>query len=89
MRELVGISESHCEILYRITRYVLSVISMKVSNEYGDEVKVNLEDLDEIDKPYKVLETIDQWLLHKACVGHAKFGGYLLKKFEEEVCVSI
>ena len=89
MRELVGISESHCEILYHITRYVLSVISLKISMEHGDDVGVNLKDLDEIDKPHKVIETIDQWLVHKACVGHVKFGGFLLKKFEEEVRVSI
>ena len=89
MRELAGISESHCEILYCITRYVLSVISLKVSKEHGDVVRVNLEDLDENDKPSKVIKTIDQWLVHKACVGHVKFGGFFLKKFEEEVRVSI
>ena len=85
----MGISESHCEIMHHITHYVLSVISLKVSKEHGDEVRVNLEDLDEIEKPSKVIKTIDQWLLCKECVGHVKFGGSLLKKFEEEVYVSM
>ena len=89
MKELVGISESHCEIMYYITRHVLSVISLKVSKEHADRDGVNLKYVDESDKPSKVIETIDQWLLHKACVGHVKFGGSHLKKFEEEVCVSI
>ena len=89
MEELAGISESHCEIMYYITRHVLSVISLKVSKEYGVKARVNLEDLDESDKPSKVIETIDQWLVRKACVGHVKFGGFHLKKFEEEVRVSI
>ena len=89
MKELEGISESHCEIMHHITHHVLSVISLKVSKEHCDEAKVNLEDLDEIDKPSKVIETIDRWLEHKACVGHVTFGGFHLKKFEEEVRVSI
>ena len=89
MEELVGISESHCEIMHHITHHVLSVISLKVSKEHGDEVRVNLEDLDESDKPIKVMKIIEKWLAHKASVGHVKFGGSHLKKFEEEVRVSI
>ena len=89
MKELEGISENHCEIMHHITRHVLSIISLKVIKEHGDEARVNLEDLDEIDKPSKVIGIIEQWLLHEACVGHVKFGGLYLKKFDEEVRVSI
>ena len=87
MEELAGISESHCEILYHTTRYVLSIISLKVSKEHGDGNGVSLEDLDECDRLSKVVETIGQWLLKN--VGYVKFGGMQLKKFDEEVRVSI
>ena len=89
MEELTGISDNHCEILYLTTRYVLSIISLKVSKEHGDGNGVSLEDLDECDRLSKVVETIDQWLLNRASVGHVKFGGMQLKKFDEEVRVSI
>ena len=89
MEELAGISESHCEILYHITRHVLSIISLKVSKEHGDRDVVSLEDLDECDKPSKIVETIGQWLLNKSSVGYVKFGGMQLKNFDEEVRVSI
>ena len=87
MKKLIGISESHCEILYHITRYVLSIISLKVSKEYGDGYKINLEDLDECDRPSKIVETIHQWLLNN--VGYVGFDDMKLKKFDEEVHVSI
>ena len=87
MKKLTRISESHCEILYHITHYVLSIISLKVSKEHGDGYRVNLEDLDECDRPSKIVETIGQWLLNN--VGYEWFGGMKVKKFDEEVCVSI
>ena len=89
MEELTGISESHCEILYLTTRHVLSIISLKISKEHGDRDGVSPEDLDECDRLSKVAETIGQWLLNKASVGYVKFGGMQLKKFDEEVRVSI
>ena len=81
MEELAGISASHCEILHHITHHVLSIMSLEVSKEHGDP--------DEYDKPSKVVETIGQWLQSKAGVGHVKFGGFQLKKFDEEVFVSV
>ena len=89
MEELTGISESHCEILYHTTRHVLSIISLKISKEHGDGDGVSLEDLDECDRPSKIAETIGQWLLNKASIGYVKFGGMQLKKFDEEIRVSI
>ena len=88
VKEISGVSENHCEILFNITNHVLLIISHKVSKEHGDGVIVQLEDIDENDRPSKVVDEIGHWLLQKPVVGHVMFGGAQFKKFEEEVNVS-
>ena len=77
-------TESHCEVLGYIINHVLSVMSVKVKRDNGD---VYLADKDAILK--RIVDMIDSWLHQKTVIGHMKFGGLRLKKFEEEVRVRI
>ena len=84
---LTGTSENQCQILHHLIDYVLFVISEKFKKQHGDEATVCLEKLDENDWPAKTIELIGQWL--QKVIGHVKFGGARLKKFGDEVHVSL
>ena len=81
-------TESHCEVLGHIIKHVLSVISVKVNRDCSDE-DVNLADADYKASLTRIVDMIDSWLHQKIVIGHVKFGGLELKKFEEEVRVRI
>lgn len=81
-------TESHCEVLGHIIKHVLSVISLKVKRDCSDE-DVHLADADYKASLTKTVDMIDLWLHQKTVIGHMKFGGLKLKKFEEEVRVRI
>ena len=78
-------TESHCEVLGYIINHVLSVISVKVKRDCSDDV--HLVDEDYNASITKIVDTIDSWLHQKTVIGHVRFGGIKLKKFEEEVRV--
>ena len=83
-------TESHCEVLGYIINHVLSVMSVfKVKiRDYGDEV-IHLADEYYNTSLARIVDMIDSWLHQKTVIGHIKFGGLKLKKFEEEVRVRI
>ena len=62
LNALTGTSENQCQILHHLTDYVLLVLLEKIKNQHGDKAIVCFEDLDEHDRPAKVVELIGQWL---------------------------
>lgn len=81
-------TEIHCEVLGHIINHVLSVISVKVKRDCSDE-DVHLVDAYCKAGLTRIVDMIDSWLHQKTVIGHVKFGGLKLKKFEEEVRVRI
>ena len=88
LAKLDGASKKHCEILNYMVTHFLWAISKKVKREHGESVSIHVEDLEESnDKPDKLIELIDKW--QQKVIGHQRFGGTELKKFEDELRVRL
>lgn len=86
LTKLNGASKKDCEILNHMVTHFLVVMSNKVEREQGESDSIHVEDLEESnDKPDKLIELIDKW--QQKVIGHQRFGGTELKKFEDELRV--
>ena len=83
---LTETSQNQCQFLHHIIDHVIFVISDKIKKEHDDEATVCMDDLDEDDRPAKVVKLIEQWL--QKVIGNVEFGGVQSQKFVEEVHVS-
>ena len=78
LAKLDGTSEKHCDILNHIVTHILKVVSTQCAS-----AGINQEKLGNIIR--NVVDGIGKW--QHNVIGHHKFGGTGLKKFEDELRV--
>ena len=85
--ESKGTLENQCHILHLLIDYVFFFVSEKIKKQHGEEAVVSVDTLNEHDWPAKVVDLVHEWL--RKIINHSKFGGALLKKFGDEIHVSV